>query len=319
MGKLSPSLTTEGSESCSEEDKKGIELRGKSFISAYGRKKDKKLMERLPTMLKGRNESTLIPRLEEGAEEKLLVVFDLDETIVYAREGPLMMRPHAEELLRSLGKKTEVALWTAGVRDYAKAVTVELEKKVWGKSPSGIIQHLISRNDNWFDEEDYTKDLRQLGRDLDSVLIVENTPDCVRLNPKNAIIVEDFEGDKDNVHTLQALKTVIFDLIESKLPVQKFIPSCKMLSKQHIEDVGNVYYLTAGKRNTAKVVKENRDKKKSSKKKEDSPSSSDETEEEPPKKAAKKVGKKAPKKAAKRPAPDSDSSSTEEEPKKRRK
>ena len=258
--KLQSPVSTQGSSDSSDESNenlKGKELRGKSFVKDYGRGKDTALMKRLPTMLK-RGTSTLIPRPEEGTEEPLLVVFDLDETIVYARDGPLFLRPHAKRLLRTVGKLTEVALWTAGVRDYGKAVLAEIEKEIWGKSPAGIIKHLITRNKNWFDEEDYTKDLRQLGRSLDKVLIIENTPECVRLNPKNAIIVEDFEGAQDT-NTLEVLENIIVDLVDSKTSVPKFIPRCKSLEAQHIEGQGKVFYLSAGRKG-GKVVKENKDK-----------------------------------------------------------
>ena len=39
----------------------------------------------------------------------------------------------------------------------------------------------------------YAKDLALVGRDLNSVLIVENTPDCVRGHEENGILVSDYE------------------------------------------------------------------------------------------------------------------------------
>eukprot|EP01059_Diplonema_ambulator_P025460 TRINITY_DN42510_c0_g1_i1.p1 TRINITY_DN42510_c0_g1~~TRINITY_DN42510_c0_g1_i1.p1 ORF type:complete len:348 (+),score=102.54 TRINITY_DN42510_c0_g1_i1:70-1044(+) len=312
MGDNKSPVSTQGTESGSEEGAvQGIELRGRSFINAYGKKKDKNMMARLPTMLK-KGGSTLIPRLEDGEEGKRLVVFDLDETIVYAREGPLMMRPHAEDLLKSVGEVTEVAFWTAGERSYAKAVTAELEKKIWGKTPSGVIKHLITRNKSWFDEEDYTKDLNLLGRNMNDVLIVENTPDCVRLNPKNAIIVEDFEGAHDTMHTLEALKEVILDLVRSSLPVAEFIPQCEKLERQKIGGVW-VYYLTAGKRGGKKVLKENRDKNKKNEEEGSEPSSSSSETEEEPAKPAKKTTKKPTAKNGKKKRPVSDSDTEPEE------
>ena len=295
-------------EGASDDELKGSLLRGESFSDAYCASRDLGMMRRLPTMR--RNESTLIPENTEEDNGKYLLVFDIDETIVYARDGPLVMRPHAEELLKTVGENCEVALWTAGVRDYAKAVLAEVEKKVWGKSPAGIIKHCISRSDEWFGE-DYTKDLSLLGRKMDKVLIIENTPECVRLNPKNGIIVEDFEGERDESYVLRCLTEVVMDLVKSGMPVQKFIPKCKQLERQRIKGQGDVFYLTAGKKGAQKVVKENRDK---LKRKREASSEHEtqtegetegETEEEsemapPPKKVAKKAGKKP---AAKKAAP----------------
>eukprot|EP01061_Rhynchopus_euleeides_P017157 TRINITY_DN28598_c0_g1_i1.p1 TRINITY_DN28598_c0_g1~~TRINITY_DN28598_c0_g1_i1.p1 ORF type:complete len:324 (+),score=170.92 TRINITY_DN28598_c0_g1_i1:45-974(+) len=283
----------------------GEMLRGPSFANAYD--KNTKMMKRLPTML-NRGHSTLIPRLKGDEEEKLLVVFDLDETIVYARDGPLMLRPHAKELLKSLEEVCEIAFWTAGVRTYAKAIVMEIEKEVWGKSPAGVIKHCISRNKNWFSQEDYTKDLRKLGRDMDKVLIIENTPDCVRLNPENAIIVQDFEGERDTEPTLAALLDVILELVDSGKAVPDFIPECGKLERQSVKGVEpEVFFLTAGKTGAKKILKANRDKKRKAEEEkkeeedaetEEMPQEEDEdTEEQPPKKKERKT---SPKKSAKK-------------------
>ena len=114
------------------------------------------------------------------------IVLDLDETVVYARDGPLYARSHLRELLLCMHAVAEVVVWTAGEREYAKAVLEEI-------NTDHVIRHLIYRHRRWFDEADYTKDLTLLGRDMRFVLIIENTPDCVRANPMNGIIVEDFE------------------------------------------------------------------------------------------------------------------------------
>ena len=79
---------------------------------------------------------------------------------------------------------SENVVWTAGERSYAKAVVKEI-------TTEKLIKHLVYRDDAWFNEKDYTKDLKRLGRDTNYVLFVENTPDCVRENPANGIIVPD--------------------------------------------------------------------------------------------------------------------------------
>ncbi|CAG9582614.1 conserved hypothetical protein [Leishmania major strain Friedlin] len=141
------------------------------------------LKRREPTMLlKG---TKLIAPPSDGTK-RYTVVFDLDETVVYARDGPLYARAYLKDLFRFMKDDFEVIVWTAGERDYAKCILEEINE-------DHIIQHLVYRHKKWFREEDYTKDLRQLGRDLNYTLMIENTPDCVRANPENGIIVEDFE------------------------------------------------------------------------------------------------------------------------------
>jgi hypothetical protein len=141
------------------------------------------LKRREPTMLR-RGKKLVAPPHDES--KKYTVVFDLDETVVYARDGPLYARAYLKDLFRSIKDDFEVIVWTAGERDYAKCILEEINE-------DHIIQHLVYRHKKWFNEEDYTKDLRQLGRDLNYTIMIENTPDCVRANPQNGIIVEDFE------------------------------------------------------------------------------------------------------------------------------
>ncbi|RNF11991.1 nuclear lim interactor-interacting factor [Trypanosoma rangeli] len=163
---------------------KGCELLRENVYEA-GRRHDvdEVRKRRRPTMA-GHKERLVDP--PAGTNKKYTVVLDLDETVVYAREGPLYARAYLRELLRSIKDVFEVIVWTAGEREYAKNILEEINQE-------HIIQHLIYRHGAWFRSEDYTKDLKKLGRNIDYVIIVENTPDCVRANPQNGIIVEDFE------------------------------------------------------------------------------------------------------------------------------
>ncbi|KAF8299042.1 putative TFIIF-stimulated CTD phosphatase [Trypanosoma cruzi] len=144
---------------------------------------DEVRVRRKPTMSRQKNQLVDPPA---GASKKYTLVLDLDETVVYARNGPLYARAYLRDLLRSIKDEFEVIVWTAGEREYAKNILEEINQ-------DHIIQHLIYRHKTWFSSEDYTKDLKKLGRNIDYVIIVENTPDCVRANPQNGIIVEDFE------------------------------------------------------------------------------------------------------------------------------
>lgn len=163
---------------------KGSELLRESLFDDRAVEDEGELLKRRePTML--RRGKKLVAPPSDGTK-KYTVVFDLDETVVYARDGPLYARAYLKDLFRSIKDDFEVIVWTAGERDYAKCVLEEINE-------DHIIDHLVYRHKKWFNEEDYTKDLRQLGRDLNYTIMIENTPDCVRANPQNGIIVEDFE------------------------------------------------------------------------------------------------------------------------------
>ncbi|KAG5492679.1 hypothetical protein JKF63_01258 [Porcisia hertigi] len=162
---------------------KGSALLRENLFEKKKEDNDELLRRRKPTMLvKGKQ---LVAPPSDGTK-RYTVVFDLDETVVYARNGPLYARAYLKDLFRFIKDDFEVIVWTAGERDYAKCVLEEINE-------DHIIEHLVYRHEKWFHGENYTKDLRQLGRDLNYTLMIENTPDCVRANPQNSIIVEDFE------------------------------------------------------------------------------------------------------------------------------
>lgn len=161
-------------------------------------------------------------------DRKLTVILDLDETLIYAREGPLYCRPHLDELLQFLGENCETVVWTAGIRPYAQAVIKNID-------PTGIIQHCVYRHNKWFSgQPGYVKDLSLVGRDLSRCLIVENTPDCVRGYERNGILVPDYDGAEGPDNTLLIVKRVIQDCIESNLSVPEFVSETPLLSRQWV-------------------------------------------------------------------------------------
>ena len=133
----------------------------------------------------------LLPPMKEGGSGYTLV-FDLDETLAYNRNpcGPAVLRPHAREMLQALKGKAEIVLWTASVEYVGRVVLHQLD-------PDGtIFQHAIYKNRSRFREgQFFAKDLNMLGRDVTRTVIIENTPQCVRLQRENGIIVPNFFGN----------------------------------------------------------------------------------------------------------------------------
>lgn len=194
------------------------------------------LQRRKPTML-AVGES-LIPSLKESCK-KYTIVLDLDETVVYGRDGPLYSRAFLQHLLRSISKDFEVIVWTASDRGYAKRVLEEINK-------DHTIEHLVYRHDKWFqDENSYTKDLKKLGRSMDYTIIIENSPDCIRQNPQNGIIVQEFSISLENGEqstkkrertdqTLNILVNLLQELSRSGKTVPDYLESCTILEKKKV-------------------------------------------------------------------------------------
>ncbi|GET90532.1 hypothetical protein, conserved [Leishmania tarentolae] len=130
--------------------------------------------------------STLVPPPRPQDVGKLVVVLDLDETLVYSRDSIVYTRPGALRLLMTLKDRCEVIVWTAGTREYALDVIRIIDSVC-------AVQYCIFRHPIWWTgDTGCTKDLRLLGRPMDRVLLVDNTPSVFRANPRNSLLVEDF-------------------------------------------------------------------------------------------------------------------------------
>lgn len=153
--------------------------------------------------------------LDESPFRAYTVVLDLDETLCSNRRpGHALLRPFAHDLLRSLNalsnekRYVEVILWTASMEFVAKPVVERLDA-------SGVyFQHIIYRDPRWYREINFAKDLRRLGRDLKSTVIVENCPVATHLQPKNAIIVQDYVGGNTDTE-LKSVASILTDWITS--------------------------------------------------------------------------------------------------------
>ncbi|CCW70094.1 unnamed protein product [Phytomonas sp. Hart1] len=161
------------------------------------------------------------PKLSTDAK-KLTVVLDLDETLVYARMGPLYVRPGMEQLMAFLAEHCEAVVWTSSVHLYADAVIDQID-------PCDAIRHTVYRHSRWFNGQSATKELQLLGRDLESTIIIENTPDCLLGYEQNGIIVEDYEGGELEDTTLTRLLGFLQDLVARRaadgITVPEFIQS----------------------------------------------------------------------------------------------
>lgn len=184
----------------------------------------------------------LVPPKDPALRDRITIVMDLDETLIYAREGPLYARPGLDDLLKYLKEHCEAIVWTAGVKAYAQAVVRNIDTKY------EAISHTVYRHRKWFTgQAGYNKDLTLLGRNLDTTLIIENTPDCVRGNETNGILVADYEGGELADNTLPAILALITDLVERHqkegITVPQYIQTSPLLSKQRIPtDAGDTMY-----------------------------------------------------------------------------
>lgn len=155
-------------------------------------------------------------------DDRILLILDLDETLVHASEVPLgraadfrvgpyhvYRRPHLDEFLDICARDFQVAVWSSASDNYAEAVVREifpperLPLFVWGRSRATLRRVLRPEDallDPW-DHRHYRKPLaklRRLGWRLERVLIVDDTRAKCAGNYGNAVYPSPYEGATDD-------------------------------------------------------------------------------------------------------------------------
>ena len=173
----------------------------------------------------------LIPR--ENSFE-YTIVFDLDETLIW-HPNPRVVhkRPHIETLLRRLKGRCEIILWTASTENMGLPALWSID------ADRQFFHHAIFRHPSWFSDTPkmkYCKRLSQLGRDMNKTIIIENTPNSVRFDKDNSIIISDFmtSPQRSRDTALLTLADVLEDLVESGKPVSKFLKSHQFVEETQL-------------------------------------------------------------------------------------
>ncbi|CEF65597.1 NLI interacting factor domain and Dullard phosphatase domain, eukaryotic and HAD-like domain-containing protein [Strongyloides ratti] len=164
------------------------------------------------------NEDVLLsPILPKDVGKKCLVI-DLDETLVHSSFLPVqnadfiipveiegvqhkvyvLKRPYVDEFLDAVGKKYECILFTASLAKYADPVSDLLD-------PKGNLRSRLFRESCVLYNGNYVKDLSKLGRPLDQIIIIDNSPASYAFHPENAIAVKSWFDDKEDKVLLDCL------------------------------------------------------------------------------------------------------------------
>ncbi|ORC93801.1 uncharacterized protein TM35_000016780 [Trypanosoma theileri] len=166
----------------------------------------------LPRRVLRRRRRLLLPRDKGLPEAPLCIVLDLDETLVAARRDGVHPRPHVKEFLDVChAEGCEVVVWSAGspahVNSVIRAVATVSQRRDW-------YHHIISRHRRWFHEDsESVKDLALLGRPLNRVLMLENSPRSIQRQPMHAILLEDYISPTAQDDSLRLLAGVVQRLV----------------------------------------------------------------------------------------------------------
>uniref|UniRef100_H9H7C3 protein-serine/threonine phosphatase n=1 Tax=Monodelphis domestica TaxID=13616 RepID=H9H7C3_MONDO len=159
----------------------------------------------------------LLPELSVPDFGKKCMVIDLDETLVHSsfKVGPserpcprppgglpvlvyVLKRPHVDEFLQRMGQLFECVLFTASLAKYADPVADLLDR--WG-----VFRARLFRESCVFHRGNYVKDLSQLGRELNKVIIIDNSPASYVFHPENAVPVQSWFDDMSDTELLDLI------------------------------------------------------------------------------------------------------------------
>ncbi|CAF0835572.1 unnamed protein product [Brachionus calyciflorus] len=164
------------------------------------------------------SEKPLLPPINPNVSNKKCLIIDLDETLVHSsfkqvynadfivpveidgtvHQVYVLKRPYVDEFLKKMGELYECVLFTASLAKYADPVADLLDK--WG-----VFSTRLFREACVYFKGNYVKDLSRLGRDLNSVIILDNSPASYLFHPENALPCTSWFDDMND--------TELYDLI----------------------------------------------------------------------------------------------------------
>ncbi|ODQ74742.1 hypothetical protein LIPSTDRAFT_37846, partial [Lipomyces starkeyi NRRL Y-11557] len=149
----------------------------------------------------------LAPVADELKGRKCLVL-DLDETLVhssfkYLQQADFVIpveieaqyhnvyvikRPGVDEFMRRVGHLYEVVVFTASVSKYGDPLLDQLDVHK-------VVHHRLFRESCYNHLGNYVKDLSQLGRPLEDIIILDNSPASYIFHPQHAVPVSSWFSD----------------------------------------------------------------------------------------------------------------------------
>lgn len=106
-----------------------------------------------------------------------VVPVEIDGTV---HQVYVLKRPHVDDFLKRMGELYECVLFTASLAKYADPVADLLDR--WN-----VFRARLFRESCVFHRGNYVKDLNKLGRELQQIVIVDNSPASYIFHPDNAV------------------------------------------------------------------------------------------------------------------------------------
>jgi len=107
-------------------------------------------------------------------------------------------RPHVDEFMKRCGELFETVVFTASLAKYADPVLDLLDVHK-------VVDWRLFRESCSPFKGSYVKDMGRMGRDINIIMIVDNSPHSFAFNPENAIPCESWFHDKGDRELLEMI------------------------------------------------------------------------------------------------------------------
>ena len=99
------------------------------------------------------------------------------------------VRPGTHEFLAEMSKYYELVIFTASLSKYANPLMDILD-------PEGLCTARLFREHCTYDDRVYVKDMSIIGRRIEDVILIDNSPNSYRPQPENAVPILSWYDDQ---------------------------------------------------------------------------------------------------------------------------
>ena len=163
-----------------------------------------------------------IPYVRNKNPKKFTLVLDFDETLAFFKidsemetDGVLRLRPDVFTFLNEMKKYYELILFSEATQNYVDLLLESFEET------QKYFDHKLYRQHTVIAAQDFVKDLTRIGRPLDSIIIIDNSPQNFRLQVKNGIAIKSFWGEDSTDNALKDLIPILVDIAKNEEDVRK--------------------------------------------------------------------------------------------------
>ena len=131
----------------------------------------------------------------ENSQKKFTLILDLDETIVRYKvnennqdEAKVIFRPGLFYFLNKVYPLFDIVIWTVATKEYADPIIDIIEEKKKYFIARLFREHATIKNNS------YVKDLTKLGRDISTIIIIDDKQVSFSFQKQNGILIKPFYG-----------------------------------------------------------------------------------------------------------------------------